>query len=181
MIQNVQSWLLFLIRIAIQTTMIRKATIEDICDIMSIIDEARDTMIDSGNTTQWPKGYPAKSTIEEDIATKTGYVMENEGEVVAYFAFKPSPDPTYLTIYDGEWSDKESPYFVIHRIACRRNTHGVFKKVLDFCYAQTNNIRIDTHRNNTIMQHLLGKYGFDYCGIIHLLNGEERLAYQRKL
>lgn len=23
---------------------------------------------------------------------------------VAYFAFKPSPDPTYLTIYEGAWS-----------------------------------------------------------------------------
>ena len=148
---------------------------------MSIIDEARKTMIENGNTTQWAQGYPAKSTIEEDIATGTGYAMEKEGVVVAYFAFKPSPDPTYLTIYEGEWIDTDSPYFVIHRIACRRTVHGVFKKILDFCFKKTGNIRIDTHRDNTIMQHLLAKWGFDYCGIIHLLNGEERLAYQRKL
>ena len=29
------------------------------------------------------------------------------------------------------------------------------------------------------MQHNLLKHGFTYCGIIYLLNGDERLAYQR--
>lgn len=161
--------------------MIRKATIEDISDIKSIIDEARETMIENGNATQWPKGHPAKSIIEEDINTETGYVIEDKSLVVAYFAFRSSLDPTYQTIYDGAWLDNDSSYYVIHRVACRRNTHGVFKKILDYCFLHTNNIRIDTHRNNAIMRHLLGKYGFTYCGIIHLLNGEERLAYQRIL
>lgn len=159
--------------------MIRKATTGDIHDVMSVIDEARETMIENGNTTQWPKGYPAVSTIEDDIARECGYVIENEGVVVAYFAFKPSPDPTYQIIYDGKWADADRPYYVIHRIACRRSVHGVFKTVLDYCSAQTDNIRIDTHRDNTIMQHLLEKNGFAYCGIIHSLNGSERLAYQR--
>lgn len=40
------------------------------------------------------------------------------------------------------------------------------------------NIRIDTHRDNRIMQHNILKYGFSYCGIIYLLSGDERLAYQ---
>jgi len=30
-----------------------------------------------------------------------------------------------------------------------------------------------------IMQHNLLKHGFSYCGIIYLLSGDERLAYQR--
>ena len=29
------------------------------------------------------------------------------------------------------------------------------------------------------MQHILQKHGFRYCGIIYLLNGDERLAYQK--
>ena len=37
----------------------------------------------------------------------------------------------------------------------------------------------DTHRDNTIMQHLITKHGFTYCGIILLANGDERLAYQK--
>lgn len=40
------------------------------------------------------------------------------------------------------------------------------------------NIRIDTHRNNRIMQHCIDRYGFSYCGIIYLESGDERLAYQ---
>jgi len=43
----------------------------------------------------------------------------------------------------------------------------------------TDNIRIDTHKDNHIMQHNLAKYGFQYCGIIYIASGAERLAYQR--
>ena len=43
----------------------------------------------------------------------------------------------------------------------------------------TPNLRADTHRDNRIMQHILQKHGFRYCGIIYLLNGDERLAYQK--
>ena len=30
-----------------------------------------------------------------------------------------------------------------------------------------------------IMQHNIEKYGFTYCGIIYLISGDERLAYQK--
>ena len=30
-----------------------------------------------------------------------------------------------------------------------------------------------------IMQHNILKHGFTYCGIIYLLSGDERLAYQK--
>ena len=46
-------------------------------------------------------------------------------------------------------------------------------------YPSESAIRIDTHRDNKIMQHNLLKYGFTYCGIIYLANGDERLAYQK--
>lgn len=36
-----------------------------------------------------------------------------------------------------------------------------------------------THRDNKPMQHVVEQNGFKYCGIIHLENGDERLAYQR--
>ena len=159
--------------------MIRTATEEDITAIMDIIGEARMTMVENGNATQWPEGYPSATTITGDIKSGAGRIICEDKVSVAYFAFKPSPDPTYLTIYDGKWIDNERPYHVIHRIAARRGTHGIIRQVFDYCFTQTDNIRIDTHRDNTIMQHLLRKYGFAYCGIIHLSNGEERLAYQK--
>jgi RimJ/RimL family protein N-acetyltransferase len=66
-------------------------------------------------------------------------------------------------------------------MASAPEAHGIFKTVLDYCFSRTTNIRIDTHRQNTHMQRALEKYGFRYCGIIYLLDGAERLAYQRCL
>ena len=52
-------------------------------------------------------------------------------------------------------------------------------EIMDWCFAQDSNIRIDTHRDNHIMQHCISRYGFTYCGIIYLASGDQRLAYQR--
>ena len=68
---------------------------------------------------------------------------------------------------------------VVHRIASYPDAHGIFSSIIDFCFSHDTNIRIDTHRDNKIMQHNLQKHGFTYCGIICLLSGNERLAYQK--
>ena len=102
-------------------------------------------------------------------------------KVVGYFAFLPSPEPTYARIYEGKWLDDERPYHVVHRIGSYPHAHGIFCGIMDYCFSKDYNIRIDTHRDNHIMQHCISKYGFTYCGIIYLANGDERLAYQRIL
>jgi|LAHS01.1.fsa_nt_gb RimJ/RimL family protein N-acetyltransferase len=158
---------------------IRPATTADADRIMAIIDAARSIMRSTGNPDQWPEGKPSRDQILADIGCGASYVGEEDGRVVATFAFVKGPDPTYKTIYNGHWTDDEQPYYVIHRVASTPESHGVFRSMMDFCFTQTRNIRIDTHANNRIMQHLITSYGFSYCGIIHLLNGEERLAYQR--
>ena len=42
-------------------------------------------------------------------------------------------------------------------------------------------IRVDTHEDNIGMQKLLEKCGFEKCGIIHLENGDPRVAYEKVL
>ena len=43
-------------------------------------------------------------------------------------------------------------------------------------------IRIDTHRENQLMQHLCVKYGYEYCGVILLeRNNAQRIAYEKVL
>jgi hypothetical protein len=74
-----------------------------------------------------------------------------------------------------------SDYWVVHRMASVIEVHGIFKSVLDYCFTKATNIRIDTHRQNVIMRCALEKYGFHYCGIIYLLDGAERLAYQLRV
>lgn len=157
---------------------IRRAVIEDVPVIMRLIDEARAIMRSCGNVNQWIDGYPSQDTIEKDIAVGHCYVCEEpDGEVIASFAFIPSPEPTYKEIYDGSWLD-DKPYYVVHRLASTASSHGVFDDVMDYCMEVAGNLRIDTHRDNVIMRHVIERYGFSYCGIIYLANGDERLAYQ---
>lgn len=149
-------------------------------DIMQVMEEAKAIMRQSGNRHQWTDGYPSEAVIASDMEKHGGFVMEEEGRIVAYFAFLPSPEPTYARIYEGAWIDDTLPYYVIHRIASVPNVHGIFKGIMDFCFSKERNIRIDTHRDNLIMQHNILKHGFTYCGIIYLASGDERLAYQKK-
>lgn len=159
--------------------MIRRAEPGDLQDILRIIDCGRQKMRADGNCQQWPAGYPPRETFGHDIAAGYSWLVTEDGKPVATFAFVEGPDPTYRRIYDGRWLDDARPYFVVHRIASLPGIRGIFKTVMDFCFARTGNIRIDTHRDNHVMQHVILSYGFSYCGIIHLANGDERLAYQR--
>lgn len=159
---------------------IRKVSLPDDGEaIMAVFAEAKAIMRSSGNASQWADNYPSLLTVQADIERNGSFVIEDDGLIVGYFAFLPSPEPTYDHIYDGAWLDDEQPYRVIHRIASTPRAHGIFRSIMDYCFAHEHNIRIDTHRNNRIMQHNIRKYGFLYCGIIHLANGDERLAYQR--
>ena len=157
---------------------IREARSTDMADIMRVMDAAKKIMRQSGNMYQWGEGYPSETVILSDMEKNGGYVIVDEDQVVAYFAFLPSPDPTYSRIYEGNWLDDEQPYHVVHRIASYPDSHHIFRDIMDFCFAADRNIRIDTHQDNTIMQHNIAKYGFAYCGIIYLASGDERLAYQ---
>ncbi len=158
---------------------IREAMITDMPVIMQVMESAKKIMQASGNLNQWGEGYPSEAIIAADMEKGGAYVIEDDGRPVGYFAFLPSPEPTYSKILGGEWLDADLPYHVIHRIASIPDSHGIFKSIMDFVFAHESNIRIDTHKDNAIMQHNIVKHGFSYCGIIHLTSGNERLAYQK--
>ncbi len=159
--------------------MIRKALPTDLAEIMEVMEAAKKIMRQSGNMFQWVEGYPSEAVIMSDMEKDGGFVVEDDGRIVGYFAFLPSPEPTYANIYEGKWLDDEQAYHVIHRIASFPDAHGIFSSIMEFCFSLDANIRIDTHRDNTIMQHNITKHGFTYCGIIYLASGDERLAYQK--
>lgn len=158
---------------------IKKSVVADIPVIMQLLECGRQKMRANGNLEQWTDGNPKQSLIEADINNGNSYIVEDDGVAVATFAFIEGPDITYNNIYEGKWKENTLPYHVIHRMASLHGTHGVFKDILKYCFERCNNIRIDTHRQNSIMRNALSKYGFEYCGIIYLLDGAERLAYQQ--
>lgn len=155
--------------------MIRLAKIEDLSEILKVFKIAREFMKATGNPHQWGENYPDKKILEEDISLKRLFVFEEKNEILGAFVYFCGIEPTYIKI-DGSWRDN-SPYGVIHRVANSGKIKGMVGKIVEF----TNNphLRIDTHKDNSVMQHVLEKNGFYPCGIIHLADGQERIGYEK--
>lgn len=158
--------------------LIRKTAEADLLQIAKIYENAKRFMRETGNPNQWNSDRPSLLSAREDMEKGVGYVAEEDGEILAVFMFTQNPDPTYAKIYGGKWLS-DAPYGVIHRIAVAKQGQGIIGKCIDECFARCQNLRIDTHRDNLPMQRALLKRGFEYCGIIYLANGDERLAYQK--
>ena len=158
---------------------IRKATLDDIPALMRLFERAKEIMRASGNLHQWGVGYPSVEVVRGDIDRGVCYVATDgiDGEIEATMAFIPGPDPTYSYIEGGAWPD-DNPYHVIHRIAVAKPGKGYARLLLDWAFERAATVRIDTHRDNVIMHHILQKYGFTRCGVIYLANGDARDAYQ---
>ena len=148
--------------------------------LMDIFEQAKRIMRKDGNMKQWTGNYPSRELVMADIEQGNSYVcIEGTGVIIGTFALMRGNDPTSSHIYEGEWLEDTLPYGVIHRLASTEHSKGVANACLQWCYAQLPNLRADTHRDNHILQHILKKHGFQYCGIIFLANGDERLAYQK--
>lgn len=184
---------------------IRNATTDDMKIILSIYEYAREQMKQNGNPNQWKNDRPTVASIEKDLQEENMYVLEeieiheivdqtnhenyentcNQNkrkqpkQIVGVFSLVIGEDPTYLRIENGAWLNDE-PYGTIHKIAAAKGAKHVMKTVLDFCKSKIDNLRIDTHEDNHIMQHLIEKYGFQKCGIIYVDDGSPRIAYQRR-
>jgi len=72
---------------------IREARPTDMAEIMKVVDAAKKIMRQSGNMHQWGEGYPSEAVITVDMEKNGGFVVEDDGIIVGYFAFLPLPDP----------------------------------------------------------------------------------------
>lgn len=154
---------------------IRKAEINDLKCIMNIYKKAREFMACNGNETQWKANYPTTDIIEKDIANGNCYVCSKNDKIVATFAFIIGIEPTYQKISGHFHSEKT--YGTIHRLASSGEVKGISKYCFDFCSEKCNYLRIDTHKDNKFMLAAIRKYNFQECGIIQVLDGSERIAF----
>lgn len=155
--------------------MIRRAEFRDLDAVLEIYEYARNFMAANGNPNQWGKTNPPRETLEADIDRGQLYVILRDDRICGAFAFILGEDPTY-TYIEGEWiSDR--PYGTIHRVASN-GCGGVFLEIIRFCLEQIGHLRIDTHHDNLVMQHVIEKAGFIRCGIIYLTDGAPRIAYE---
>ncbi len=157
---------------------IEKTRPEQLGRVLEIYEGARRFMAEHGNPNQWGTTDPPPAQIRRDIAEGNSYVCMAGEEIAAVFYYREGEDPTYRVIEGGRWLD-DGPYGVVHRIA----SSGIVKGAGSFCirwaFERCGSLRIDTHRDNHVMQNMLRKNGFVFCGIIHLEDGSERLAFQK--
>lgn len=158
---------------------IRATNFNDLPNVMSLYDYARNLMRANGNLVQWINGYPSEELIRGEIENGHSFVgLDDEGEIVVTFCLIIGDDPTYRVIREGSWLNDE-PYGVVHRMATSGKRQGVAQECFNWCFGRCMNLRVDTHSDNHAMQHVLLKLGFVYCGIIYVADRTERLAFQK--
>lgn len=145
---------------------------------MKMFDNSRNIMRNNGNLEQWVNGYPSIDVLVDDIQGGHSFVIEYEGRMVGTFAFIIGRDPTYGRIEQGSWLEDDKPYGTIHRLACVAGVNGIAHTAFTWAAAQMSQVRADTHHSNTIMRHVLQKFGFSYRGVIYVSDGTPRDAYQ---
>ncbi|TVZ55075.1 acetyltransferase (GNAT) family protein [Lutibacter sp. Hel_I_33_5] len=159
---------------------------EDIPAIMQIINDAKKHLA-SQKIDQWQNGYPNQEQIENDILKKRSHVVKNdENQVIATSMFTVDPEPTYKTI-EGDWViDEKETYGVIHRLAIKSafRKNGIAQFIFNEFHQQLKDkniksLKIDTHEENTQMQALIKKLGYQYCGIIYTSYNAKRLAFEK--
>ena len=155
---------------------VRKANYTDLERVEEIYRYARQFMADHGNPNQWGKSNPPTVQLVEDIRQGNLYVIADREMIHGVFYFRMGEDPTYISIYEGRWFS-DAPYGTIHRIA-GDGSGGILRTAVAFAKKYTTHLRIDTHRDNTIMQAAVAKQGFQQCGIIYLADGSARIAYE---
>ncbi len=154
---------------------VRKAEMADLPAILEVYARARKYMAENGNPTQWGDSWPLQEDLEEDISLGRLYAICKEQTVKGVFCLIFGEDPTYAVIEGGAWIS-DAPYATIHRLAGQGG--GIFAACIEYARSAADHLRIDTHENNKIMQYLIGKHGFTYCGIIYEPDTTPRLAYE---
>lgn len=163
-----------------------KATKENMNEILLIIQGAQ-AYLKSQGIDQWQNNYPNIEVIKKDIDNNHSYVLVKDNIILGTTAVMFENDKTYNSIYHGKWLTN-GRYGVIHRLAVNPDYHGlglsteIIKQIELMCKDRgINSIKVDTHKENKVMQKVLVKNGFVYCGIIYLVDGNERMAFEKIL
>ena len=83
---------------------IRKASVQDLGQIMQVYDKARKFMRENGNAEQWGEDYPSAELIEHDIDKM--YLCMSEGRIACVFYYAAEEDEDYKEILKDLFNNK---------------------------------------------------------------------------
>ncbi|WP_129045642.1 GNAT family N-acetyltransferase [Companilactobacillus metriopterae] len=165
---------------------LRQATMNDLPRVYEIIDGAKQTLKNRG-VDQWQSGYPDHAILKKDTEDGITFVLLLDGEIVGTAALQQGSDKNYEKIANGNWQDiSKSEYSIIHRIAVEPGHQGkhlsttFIQQLLTMSYhLGYPDVRIDTHPENLVMQHVITTNGFEERGTITMDEDHGiRKAYQ---
>lgn len=164
----------------------RLANLKDIDEIMIAVEDARALLKEEGNG-QWQFGYPNRDDFINDIKNNNLYVvLTSDGDIASVCAIT-GYEEAYMHMYEGAWlTDYE--YLVMHRVAVKAKYRGLgYGKALFEVFINVakekgiKSLRIDTHKNNSLLIHLFDLFGFIYCGKAILPPDKDRVMYEKIL
>ena len=133
------------------TLQYRKATLDDIEKICSLVSRAVDVMINH-NILQWDELYPTKEDFQDDINHNQLYVGLAYGHIAVVYTLNQECEEEYQ---NGNWKYPDKPYYVVHRLCVHPDfqNQGIAKYTLLHIEAELlkNNvhaIRLDAFSNN---------------------------------
>jgi GNAT superfamily N-acetyltransferase len=163
---------------------LRLAILSDANTIWEILQAAILQRKNDGST-QWQNGYPNEQTVLNDIQNGFGYVVEENGLIIAYAAIIFDIEPAYEDI-KGAWLSNQK-YAVVHRVATAAALKGkgiatqLFLLIEKLAISkQTYSIKVDTNFDNVPMLKILDNLNYTYCGEI-FFSGSSRMAYEKLL
>lgn len=162
--------------------MFRKATAQDVPQIMEII---RETVVEmqSYNNPQWDEHYPAANDFLADIQESWLYVLEDSQEIIGFVCLNNVSGKSYPKI---TWQDTSTP-LVMRRMgvkpSCRRR--GVAKQLLQHIETMAKDsgisvIKMDTFCRNDKMNAFVKKNGFIHRGTVCIWDIEEPFYFYEK-
>ena len=167
---------------------VRPVKPEETGRVAAIFEEAKKTIAALG-IDQWQGDYPNRETAESDVQAGISCAVIEDGVLAGVCTLIPDGEPTYDVIEDGEWltGNDNRRYMTVHRmaVAVEYRGSGAAPCLLRFAGERAEelgllSVRIDTHEGNAVMRRMLEKNGFVPCGIIHLANGDPRVAYEKR-
>ena len=150
--------------------MIRKATLDDLEEIVTIICQVKQLMTEGGNP-QWNSEYPGEKEYREDIRNGELYVEDSDGTIAGFMTVNAVFPKEYATV---RWNTC-LPAYTIHRLAVNPNYRrgGTARKLFDYAenisrQKEVYNIRLDTFSLNTAAQKLFERNGYEFAGEIYM-------------
>lgn len=165
---------------------VRKAEPTDLVVVMELIAEGA-KFLKEQNIPQWQgENEPKETILKADIKNGDCYLLIEGESVVGMAVLQRKIETTYATILPHEWQENSELYYTIHRITIsqKAKSKGLAKLFLSYLCSEAyrqgvKDVRIDTHKQNKRMHHIIISFGFKFCGEIELpIRDGERDVYQ---